>query len=63
MSCRDTIHLICWHLEGLLSPDVDDEIRAHLADCSDCRVVLNAAMTTLDIYFDPVRKSATPTAA
>jgi predicted anti-sigma-YlaC factor YlaD len=51
MSCRDTIHLICWYLENRLSPTVEHEIAEHLAHCSDCRLVLEAATHTLDRYF------------
>ena len=51
MNCRDTIHLICWYLEGKLSPTVEQEIERHLEHCSDCRLVLDAATTTLDQYF------------
>jgi len=51
MSCRDTIHLICWYLEGRLSPPVASEIKLHLDSCSDCHMVLDAAMSTLDRYF------------
>jgi hypothetical protein len=53
MSCRDTIHLICWYLERRLSPHVEDEIASHLESCPDCRVVLDAATHTLDRYFGP----------
>ena len=51
MSCRDTIHLICWYLEGKLSPSVESEIERHLSECSDCHLVLDAANSTLDRYF------------
>jgi anti-sigma factor RsiW len=51
MSCRDTIHLICMYLEGKLSPTVQGEIERHLQECADCRLVLDAATTTLDRYF------------
>ncbi len=51
MSCRDTIHLICWYLEHRLSPTVETEIAAHLEHCADCRLVLDAATHTLDRYF------------
>ena len=51
MSCRDTIHLICWYLERRLSPSVEHEIAEHLHGCADCRVVLDAATNTLDRYF------------
>jgi len=52
MSCRDTIHLICWYLEGKLSPTVEAEIAEHLRGCADCHLVLDAATTTLDRYFN-----------
>jgi len=58
MSCRDTIHLICWYLEGKLSPSVESEIAKHLNSCSDCHLVLDAAMTTLDRYFWSERLTA-----
>lgn len=52
MSCRDTIHLICWYLEGKLSSAVETEIANHLRGCPDCHLVLDAATTTLDRYFN-----------
>ena len=55
MSCRDTIHLICWYLEGRLSSVVETEIRRHLEGCPDCRLVLEAAVNTLDCYFNAER--------
>jgi predicted anti-sigma-YlaC factor YlaD len=51
MSCRDAIHLICWYLEGKLTASVAHEVENHLSQCKDCRVILNAATTTLDSYF------------
>jgi predicted anti-sigma-YlaC factor YlaD len=59
MTCRDTIHLICWYLEGKLSPSVESEIEKHLSECHDCHVVLDAANSTLDRYFSPDRISET----
>ena len=58
MSCRDTIHLICWYLEGRLSSPVEGEIKRHLDGCSDCRMVLEAAVSTLERYFSSERASA-----
>ena len=55
MSCRDTIHLICWYLEHRLSPTVENEITVHLDGCADCRLVLDAATRTLDRYFGSTR--------
>ena len=59
MSCRDTIHLICWYLEGRLSSSVEMEIRRHLETCADCRLVLEAAVNTLDCYFNADRGDGT----
>jgi predicted anti-sigma-YlaC factor YlaD len=66
MSCKDTIHLICWYLERKLSPSVESEIERHLSECHDCHLVFDAANTTLDRYFAPARQAdseAAPTAA
>ncbi|HVH71858.1 MAG TPA: zf-HC2 domain-containing protein [Candidatus Dormibacteraeota bacterium] len=59
MNCRDTIHLICWYLEGRLSSGVETEIKRHLEACSDCRIVLEAAVNTLDRYFNAGRSELT----
>jgi predicted anti-sigma-YlaC factor YlaD len=61
MSCRDTIHLICWYLEGKLSPSVSKDIEQHLGTCVNCRVVLSAATSTLDQYFATLSDTETPT--
>jgi hypothetical protein len=55
MSCKDTIHLICWYLEGRLSASVGEEIKRHLETCADCHLVLEAAINTLDRYFSTER--------
>jgi predicted anti-sigma-YlaC factor YlaD len=63
MSCRDTIHLICMYLEGKLSAPVQAEIEHHLGLCADCRLVLEAATSTLDRYFSTTKASANSQAA
>ncbi len=57
MSCRDTIHLICWYLEGKLTASVAREVQNHLDHCKDCHLVLDAATTTLDAYFNTAGSS------
>ena len=52
MACRVTVHLICWYLEGKLSPSVEREIERHLSRCCDCRLILEAATTTLAQRFE-----------
>jgi len=63
MSCRDTIHLICMYLEGKLSAPVQAEIERHLTSCPDCRLVLEAATSTLDRYFSPTKVTSDSQAA
>ena len=58
MNCRDTIHLICWYLEGKLAPAVSKDIEEHLGGCANCQLVLKAATRTLDQYFEPVKSSS-----
>jgi len=62
MSCRDTIHLICWYLEGKLSPSVSTDIEQHLGSCANCRVVLSAATSTLDQYFATLTEASSTAA-
>jgi predicted anti-sigma-YlaC factor YlaD len=52
MTCKATIRMICEYLEGRLSPSVAATMRAHLEECTDCRLVLEAAQRTLEVYFD-----------
>jgi predicted anti-sigma-YlaC factor YlaD len=52
MECRDTVHLICWYLEGKLSPSVEREIERHLNRCGDCRLVLEAATKAVDQHLE-----------
>jgi anti-sigma factor RsiW len=59
MGCQDTVHLICWYLEGKLSPSVEREIERHLSRCRDCSLVLEAATKTLDQHFGAGRAAHT----
>ncbi|HXN23894.1 MAG TPA: zf-HC2 domain-containing protein [Candidatus Dormibacteraeota bacterium] len=60
MSCKDAIHLICWYLEGKLSRSVAREVEIHVGECKDCYVVLEAATTTLEAYFNAVEGKSVP---
>lgn len=52
MTCKETIRLICEYLEGRLGPGVTREVTWHLERCKDCRLVLDAARSTLATYFN-----------
>ena len=42
-----------------MSSGVETEIKRHLEGCSDCRLVLEAAVNTLDCYFNAERTEMT----
>jgi predicted anti-sigma-YlaC factor YlaD len=60
LSCKAAIHLICWYLEGKLSASVAHEVEAHLGECKDCYIILEAATTTLEAYFNTVADRTLP---
>ena len=55
MTCKETIRLMCEFIEGRLTPAVAHEVSMHLSRCQNCRMVLEAAEHTLEIYFDAPR--------
>jgi len=52
LNCKETIRFICEYLEGRLGSGVEQDIRRHLGQCKDCRMVLDAARNTLVTYFN-----------
>jgi hypothetical protein len=46
---------MCEFIEGRLTPAVAHEVSMHLSRCQNCRMVLEAAEHTLEIYFDAPR--------
>ncbi len=52
MTCKATVRMMCEYLEGRLSPVVALAVRGHLEECNNCRLVLDAAQHTLEVYFD-----------
>lgn len=62
------VHQNCESLLGSLSEYIDDglsselcqEIEKHLAECENCRVVLNTTRRTIDLVHAPVEKPGLP---
>jgi hypothetical protein len=52
MNCKETIRLMCDYLEGKLTANDALALRRHFGQCKNCRLVLQGAQNTLDIYFD-----------
>jgi hypothetical protein len=49
--------MVCEYLEGRLSAPVSIAVRSHLETCKNCNMVMQAARTTLEVYFDGDRCS------
>ncbi len=49
-SCRDHLGELSEYLEGDLAPELCAEIERHLADCGDCRIVVDTLRKTIMLY-------------
>lgn len=66
---RSHHHKNCGHLLGSLSEYIDGslddslcaEIERHLADCEDCRVVVDTLHKTVSLYHDLAQQHDVPT--
>jgi anti-sigma factor RsiW len=52
MNCTDFLSQLTDYFDGQISPELLEEVRAHLADCSHCEVVLNTTRRTIEVYRD-----------
>jgi anti-sigma factor RsiW len=49
-SCRDHLGELSDYLEGDLHPELCAEIERHLAECGDCRIVVDTLRKTIMLY-------------
>jgi anti-sigma factor RsiW len=40
------------YFDGKIAPDLLQEVRAHLCECSHCEVVVNTTRQTIEVYRD-----------
>jgi len=50
MNCTDFLSQLTDYFDGQISPDLLEEVRAHLAGCTHCEVVLNTTRQTIEVY-------------
>lgn len=48
--CRRYLGNLSEYYDGTLSPELCDEIEAHMATCDNCRVVINTFAKTVSLY-------------
>jgi anti-sigma factor (TIGR02949 family) len=49
-NCSDLLHSISSYIDGDLSPDDCQLLKKHMADCENCRIVVNTMKKTVEIY-------------
>ena len=47
MECRELVELVTAYLDGALTPEVEQEVVAHLATCDGCSAYLAQIETTI----------------
>ncbi|MCD4686101.1 MAG: zf-HC2 domain-containing protein [Anaerolineae bacterium] len=49
-NCRDYLGDLSEYVDGVLSDELCREIEAHMAECENCRVVVNTLTKTVTLY-------------
>ena len=52
MTCTDFLSKMTDYFDGKIAPDLLQEVRAHLCECSHCEVVVNTTRQTIEVYRD-----------
>jgi len=48
--CKDYLKNFCDYIDGELPPELCDQLKAHLAECTNCTIVLETLKSTIDLY-------------
>ncbi|HSV86886.1 MAG TPA: anti-sigma factor [Levilinea sp.] len=49
-SCRELLALLSDYIDGELREDLCAEIEWHMADCTNCRIVVDTLQKTVNLY-------------
>ena len=52
MTCTDFLSKMTDYFDGKIAPELLQEVRAHLCECSHCEVVVNTTRQTIEVYRD-----------
>ena len=52
MNCKGVVREISNYLDGELEPSLRRELKQHLDDCEDCRLVVDQTKLTVEIFCD-----------
>ena len=56
MKCDEMIRLLSEYIDQELDEELREEARCHLAECDNCRVVLDTTQKTILLYRNESRK-------
>lgn len=59
-NCDELLGSLSAYIDGELSPELCEELERHLAECDNCRVVLNTTKRTIDLVHTPREKPDLP---
>jgi anti-sigma factor RsiW len=52
LNCKGVLKQLNDHLDGTLDPGLAEELKSHLEDCEDCRVIVDTTRKTVEIICD-----------
>lgn len=50
MNCKGVIRQLSDYIDGELDPVLKHELEQHLAQCRDCRIIVDTTRKTIEIY-------------
>ncbi|MBI4762215.1 MAG: anti-sigma factor family protein [Chloroflexota bacterium] len=59
-TCEELLDSLSAYIDGALAPELCRELEKHLAECNNCRVVLNTTKRTIDLVQTPLEKPDLP---
>jgi anti-sigma factor (TIGR02949 family) len=48
--CKNLLHELSEYVDGELDPELCAELERHLAECPNCRIVVNTLKKTVELY-------------
>ena len=58
--CKDYLNRFSEYIDGDLSPELCQQLEAHMAGCRECRVVMNTMQRTIELYHGTGGETALP---
>lgn len=48
--CKEYLRNICDFIDGELPPELCEQLKNHLAECSNCTIILETLKSTIELY-------------